>query len=43
MCHPGGGLRPEDGIALARLSEAAALRTLPIAEMAAAQGLAFPG
>jgi predicted glycoside hydrolase/deacetylase ChbG (UPF0249 family) len=43
MCHPGAGLRAEDGIAAARLVEADALRSLPIADLAAARGLAFPG
>lgn len=42
MCHPGAGLRGGDAIALARLQEAAALATLPIAELAAAHGLTFP-
>lgn len=42
MCHPGDGARPGDGIAPARVREAEALRRLPIADMAAAEGLAFP-
>lgn len=43
MCHPGAGARVGDTIAAARFREATALRKLPIADMAAAQGLAFPG
>ena len=42
MCHPGCGVRPGDAIAAARTREADALRTWPIADMAAARGLAFP-
>jgi predicted glycoside hydrolase/deacetylase ChbG (UPF0249 family) len=42
MCHPGAGVRPGDAIADARPREAAALRSWPIADMAAAKGLAFP-
>ncbi|KQS01560.1 hypothetical protein ASG11_18090 [Sphingomonas sp. Leaf357] len=42
MCHPGSGSRDGDTIAAARLQEAAALATLPIADLAAAQGLTFP-
>lgn len=42
MCHPGSGSRDGDTIAVARLQEAAALRTLPIADLAAAKGLTFP-
>jgi predicted glycoside hydrolase/deacetylase ChbG (UPF0249 family) len=42
MCHPGKGDRPDDEIASARVREATALRTLSIADMAAAEGLAFP-
>ena len=41
MCHPGAGWREGDAIASARLQEAAALATLPIAELAAAHGLTF--
>lgn len=41
ICHPGGGSRPSDSIAQARRLEAAALRRLPIHEMAAARGLRF--
>lgn len=41
MCHPGAGNRPGDDIAAARIVEAAALRALPIRDMAAAHGLAF--
>lgn len=43
MCHPGADTRPGDAIAAARPVEAAALRTLPLAELAAAHGLAFAG
>ena len=39
MCHPGSDGRPGDAIAAARPVEAAALRTLPLAELAAAHGL----
>lgn len=42
MCHPGAGRREGDGIAPARIREAAALRNWSIADMAAARGLAFP-
>lgn len=42
MCHPGAGMRAGDRIAAARRVEAEALHDLPIADMAAAQGLAFP-
>lgn len=42
MCHPGADTRAGDAIAAARPVEAAALRTLPITELAAAHGLAFP-
>ncbi|MCP3733566.1 ChbG/HpnK family deacetylase [Sphingomonas sp. RP10(2022)] len=42
MCHPGAGVRPGDAIAKARPREADALRKWSIADMAAAQGLAFP-
>ncbi|MBN8816200.1 MAG: ChbG/HpnK family deacetylase [Sphingomonas sp.] len=42
MCHPGAGQRPGDTIAAAREREAEALRNLPIADIAAAAGLAFP-
>ena len=41
ICHPGGGNRKNDTIAQARRFEAAALRKLPIHEMAAARGLHF--
>ncbi|MBO9575693.1 MAG: ChbG/HpnK family deacetylase [Sphingobium sp.] len=41
ICHPGGGNRPADGIAQARRLEAAALRRMPIHEMAAARGFSF--
>ncbi|WP_375393929.1 ChbG/HpnK family deacetylase [uncultured Sphingomonas sp.] len=43
MCHPGTGARAGDAIAAARVREATALRRLPIAAMAGANGLAFPG
>lgn len=43
MCHPGTATRAGDAIAAARVREATALRTLPIAAMANAHGLAFPG
>ena len=42
MCHPGKGARMFDAIAPARPREAAVLRKAAIADMAAAQGLAFP-
>ncbi|OAN65977.1 ChbG/HpnK family deacetylase [Sphingomonas sp. TDK1] len=42
MCHPGAGERAGDTIASARIREAKALHRLPIADMAAAEGLAFP-
>lgn len=42
MCHPGAGARPGDVIAAARVREAEALRNWPIADIAAAEGLAFP-
>lgn len=42
MCHPGAGTRAGDAIAAARIVEAAALRQLPVAALAAARGLAFP-
>ena len=42
MCHPGAGARPGDAIAAARPREADALRNWSIADMAAAEGLAFP-
>jgi len=41
MCHPGGGHGRGDVIAPARQREAAALRAMPIHEMAAARGLRF--
>ncbi|MBO9671181.1 MAG: ChbG/HpnK family deacetylase [Sphingobium sp.] len=41
MCHPGGGHHKADTIARARRDEAAALRKMPIHEMAAARGLHF--
>lgn len=41
ICHPGSGRRPNDTIAQARLSEAAALCQLPVHEMAAARGLRY--
>jgi len=41
MCHPGAGNRPGDAIAAARPREAEALRRWSIADMAAAEGLAF--
>lgn len=41
MCHPGADTRPGDAIAAARPVEADALRRLPLAELAAAHGLAF--
>ncbi len=42
MCHPGAGERAGDAIAAARPVEAAALASLPISDLAAAVGLAFP-
>lgn len=42
MCHPGAGSRPGDEIAPARPREADVLRNRSIADMAAAEGLAFP-
>lgn len=42
MCHPGAGERTGDAIAAARPVEAAALASLPISDLAAAVGLAFP-
>lgn len=42
MCHPGAGEKAGDAIAAARIREARALHQLPIADMAAAEGLAFP-
>lgn len=42
MCHPGDAGRDNDAIAAARPIEAAALRALPISDMAAECGLAFP-
>ena len=41
MCHPGTDARPGDTIAAARPVEAAALAALPLADVAAAHGLAF--
>ena len=41
MCHPGADSRAGDAIAAARPVEAAALAALPVAELAAAHGLAF--
>lgn len=41
MCHPGTDTRPGDAIAAARPIEAAALATLPLADLAAAHDLAF--
>jgi predicted glycoside hydrolase/deacetylase ChbG (UPF0249 family) len=41
MCHPGAGERAGDTIAAARIVEAKALHRLPIADIAAAEGLAF--
>lgn len=41
ICHPGSGYRPADTIAEARRQEAAALRRMPVHEMAAARGLNF--
>lgn len=41
MCHPGADAPPDDAIAAARIREAAALRDLPVAVLAAAAGLAF--
>ncbi len=43
MCHPGTATRAGDAIAAARVREATALRRLPIAAIAAAHGLTFPG
>ena len=43
MCHPGAGRRTGDAIAAAREAEAAALRILPIRDLAAGAGLAFSG
>lgn len=42
MCHPGAGEHADDAIAAARIVEAKALHRLPIADMASAEGLAFP-
>ncbi|MBN8808938.1 MAG: ChbG/HpnK family deacetylase [Sphingomonas sp.] len=42
MCHPGAGRLPGDGITAARPREAEALRDWSIADMAGAEGLAFP-
>lgn len=42
MCHPGAGCRADDGIAAARPLEAEALRNMPIADIAKAEGLSFP-
>lgn len=42
MCHPGAGERAGDAVAAARPREAEALRNLSIADIAAAEGLAFP-
>ncbi len=42
MCHPGAGERAGDSIAAARIVEAKVLHRLPIADMAVAEGLAFP-
>lgn len=42
MCHPGAGERAGDAIAGGRRREAEALRNWSIADMAAAEGLAFP-
>lgn len=42
MCHPGAGARAGDGIAAARVVEAAALEALDIAQLAAKHALAFP-
>lgn len=42
MCHPGAGSRGGDAIAAARLVEAEALSSLPISDLAAQAGLAFP-
>ena len=41
MCHPGTDERPGDGIAAARVVEAKALASLPMADIAAAHGLDF--
>lgn len=43
MCHPGAGERADDVIAEARRREAETLIKLPIADMAARAGMAFPG
>lgn len=43
MCHPGAGEAPGDTIAAARCREADILNNLPIADMAARAGMAFPG
>lgn len=42
MCHPGAGERPGDAIAAARPLEAEALHNWSVADMARAEGLAFP-
>ncbi len=42
MCHPGAGMERGDSIAAARIVEAAALSELPIIQLAAKHGLAFP-
>jgi len=41
MCHPGAGALAGDGIAEARIGEAAALRAVRIADMASEHGLEF--
>lgn len=41
MCHPGAAKLAGDSIAEARITEAAALRMLPIRDMAASHGLSF--
>jgi predicted glycoside hydrolase/deacetylase ChbG (UPF0249 family) len=41
MCHPGAGRLQEDSIADARLTEAKALKLLPLGELAAEAGLRF--
>ncbi len=43
MCHPGAGAGADDTIAGARCREAETLIKLPIADMAARAGMAFPG
>lgn len=41
ICHPGDGFSSEDSISAARTREAAVLRSMPIKDLAAAEGLSF--